>query len=633
VSEARPSLERRLGTLDAALLTIGSVVGTGIFLTGGEVARALPSPGAVLLVWLVGGALALAGALTYAELGAMNPRAGGLYAYLADAYGPLWGFFYGWACLLVIMSGGIAAIAVGFGEYLGTFLPFFASDHALFTARLGTIAWSPSGAQLAAALAILVLTAVNHVGLRAGAGTQNALTALRLAAIAAFVGLGAFAPAPAPGAVGAPPHGLLAGFGIGMIAALWTYDGWYGATFSAGEMRDPGRTLPRGIVAGVLVVTALYLAMNALYLRALPGGALAASTRNAEDAARVLFGAGAARLMALAVVLASFGCLASTILYSSRIYQPMAEDGVFFRSVVAIHPRFHTPVRSLWLQSLWAAALALTGSYVQLFTWVTFAGVLFHVLGGAAIFVLRRRRPDAARPYRAWGYPLVPALFTLGMLALVASTLWQKPAESLIGLAAIAAGWPAYAWWRRGRGGPRIRPATLDDVVGLGILIGISARGLGAGDYTPEQIAGALEGVFGVDTQLIRDGTYFVAESGGTLVGCGGWSRRATRFGSDVLAGRDAARLDPRSDAARIRAFFVHPQWSRRGIARALLRRCEDEAAGAGFRELELVATLTGERFYATAGYAAEPPVDVPLPRGGVLPCVPMRKALAAPAR
>jgi len=235
-----------------------------------------------------------------------------------------------------------------------------------------------------------------------------------------------------------------------MIAALWAYDGWYGATFSAGEMRDPARTLPIGIIVGTLAVMALYLAVNAVYLRALPAGALAMSTRNAEDAARALFGGGGARLMALVVTLASVGCLASTILYSSRIYQPMAEDGVFFRSVAAIHPRYRTPV--------WAAMLALTGSYVQLFTWVTFAGVLFHVAGGAAVFVLRWRRAQAPRPYRAWGYPVVPALFTLGMLLLVASTLWQRPVESLLGLGCIAAGLPAYAWWRR-RGGRPTPPA------------------------------------------------------------------------------------------------------------------------------------------------------------------------------
>ena len=238
-----------------------------------------------------------------------------------------------------------------------------------------------------------------------------------------------------------------------MIAALWTYDGWYGLVFSAGEMRDPGRTLPIGLIAGTLTVILLYVAMNAVYLRALPIDAMAHGTRTAEDAAQALFGGGGARLVSMLVVVASFGCLASTILYSSRMYQPMATDGVFFKYVAAIHPRFHTPVRSLWLQSAWASVLALSGSYAQLFTWVTFASVLFHAAVGAALFVLRAKWPDRPRPYRAWGYPVVPALFILSMTLLMLSTLIARPAESALGLAAIALGWPAYAWWRwRARG-------------------------------------------------------------------------------------------------------------------------------------------------------------------------------------
>ena len=456
MSHPGPALERRLGTLDGALLTVGAVVGTGIFLTGGEVARAAGSPAAVLLVWIAGGLLSLAGALTYAELGAMMPRAGGLYAYLASAYGPLWGFFYGWACLLVIMTGGIAAIAVGFGEYLGSFLPAFASGHPVLSITLGGWRFRPDGAQVAGALAILILTGVNHLGVRAGAAAQNVLTALKLAAAAAFVVLGFAAAAPAsraplPAIAAASGGRSPAGFALGMIAALWTYDGWYALTFSAGELRDPGRTLPRGLIAGTLTVTLLYVAMNAVFLRALPFDVLAHSARSAEDAAAALFGARGARMLSAAVVLASFGCLASTILYSSRIYQPMAEDGVFFRSVAAVDPRFHVPVRSLWLQSLWAVVLALSGSYVQLFTWVTFAAVLFHVACGASVFVLRARRPELPRPYRVWGYPVVPAGFILGMAVLLASTLVQRPIESLLGLGCVAAGWPAYAWWRRGR--------------------------------------------------------------------------------------------------------------------------------------------------------------------------------------
>ena len=452
------ALVRRLGALDGTLITIGSVIGTGIFLTGGDVARAVPNPVLILLVWVAGGLVTLAGALTYAELGVLIPRAGGLYDYLRAAYGPVWGFFYGWASLLVIMSGGIAAIAVGFGDYLGSFVPLFSSGHTLFSVALGGWHWAPNGAQLAAVLAILLLTVVNHFGVREGAATQNLLTALKLGALAALVVFGFLGPAHGAAAVATlPPGHLLAGFGVGMIAALWTYDGWYGLTFSAGEMRDPGRTLPIGLIAGTLAVIALYVVVNAVYLRALPVSAMMQGTRTAEDAAAALFGATGARLVSMAVVIASFGCLASTILYSSRLYQPMAADGAFFRSVAAIHPRYHTPTRSLWLQSAWAMVLALSGSYTQLFTWVTFAVVLFHVAVGAAVFVLRRKGPDAPRPYSAWGYPVVPALFILAMALLLLNTLVERPVESLLGLACIAAGWPAYAWWRRGAPAARAR--------------------------------------------------------------------------------------------------------------------------------------------------------------------------------
>ncbi len=448
-----PTLERRLGAFDGALITVGSVVGSGIFLTGGDVARAVQHPSLVLLVWVVGGLVTLAGALTYAELGVLIPRAGGLYDYLSAAYGPVWGFFYGWVGLLVMMSGGIAAIAVGFGEYAGSFVPWFSSSHTWFDVTLGGWRWAPNGAQVAAVLAILLITAINHFGVRSGATTQNLLTAIKIVAMVGFAAFGLLAPSHAA-SLPAPPvtPRLIAGFGVGMIAVLWTYDGWYGLTFSAGEVRDPGRSLPRGLISGTLIVIVLYVAMNAVYVRALPMGALMHGTRTAEDAAAAVFGGGAARLISLVVVIATFGCLASTILYSSRLYQPMAADGVFFRGVAVIHPRFHTPVRSLWLQSAWAMVLALSGSYSQLFTWVTFAVIVFHIAAGAAVFVLRVKRPDAPRPYRVWGYPIVPALFILAMVLLVLNTLVERPVESALGLACIASGWPAYAWWRRRRG-------------------------------------------------------------------------------------------------------------------------------------------------------------------------------------
>jgi basic amino acid/polyamine antiporter, APA family len=461
-----PGLVRGLGAWDATLLTIGSIVGTGIFLTTGDMAKVLPSPGLILLVWAAGGLLTLAGALSYAELGTLFPRAGGLYQFLKEAYGPLWGFLYGWAAFLVIMSGGIAALGVAFGEYLGSFLPFFLTRHVLASLPLGGWTWTLNGGQLAAVGAILVLTAINHFGLKEGAWVQNALTVLKVGSIGAFAALGLLARAPAGmsgvsdsgagaggGAVGALAQAssgaLLAAFGVAMIAALWTYDGWYGATCSAGEIRDPGRNLPRGLIWGTAAVTALYVLLNLVYVRALPVAAMAATPLIGEAAAAVLFGPGGARLVSLAVLVSTFGCLSSTILYSSRIYLPMAQDGLLFRSLARIHPRHRTPVASLWAQTAWSVLLTLSGTYEQLYTYVVFAAVLFHAAIGSAIFVLRRRRPGLPRPYRAWGYPVVPALFVLACLLLIGNTLVEKPVESLLGLGLVALGLPAFAWLRR----------------------------------------------------------------------------------------------------------------------------------------------------------------------------------------
>jgi len=438
-------LRRALGLLDCASLTFGAVVGTGIFLTVGDVAAALPHPALVLLAWTAGGLLVLAGGLAYAEMGATFPHAGGLYVFLREAWGPVLGFLYGWTCLVVIMSGGIAAIAAGFGEYLGALVPAFSGGHIVFRAG----GFSVSGAQAAAVLAIVFLTAANHVGVRAGAGLQNLFTLAKLGAVAALVAGGLMSKAPAaPWPAALPPH-VLAPFGVAMIATLWTYDGWYAITFAAGEVRAPERDLPRGLLLGVAAVIATYLLLNLVYLRALPVEALARTPRAAEAAAGVLLGAGAARLVTAAVAVSALGCLAATVLYAARVYQPMAADGVFFRSVARVHPRWRTPVAALWLQCAAAATLALSGSYTQLFTYVTFGGLLFHVAAGLALFRLRATRPGVPRPYRAWGYPLVPALFVLGMGALTLSTLRAAPRESLLGLLAIVAGLPAYAAWRR----------------------------------------------------------------------------------------------------------------------------------------------------------------------------------------
>jgi basic amino acid/polyamine antiporter, APA family len=453
-------LRRGLGVRDGILLTIGSIVGSGIFLTPGSVAAAVPHQGLVLVAWLLGGLLTVAGALTLAELGVLFPRAGGMYHFLKEAYGPLFGFLFGWTAFLVIMSGGIAAIAVGFGQLAGSFMPFFSAANVLWSVPLGPGTWSVDGRQIAAVLAILLLTIVNHFGLAAGAGMQNALTGLKIAAIVVLLGFGLFAEARAPVDLfaPAPTSALLGLMGAGMIAVLWAYDGWNAITYSAGELRDPARTLPRSIIGGTVAVVLLYVLLNVAYLRALPLDQIMGSEHVAEDAASALSGPWAARFVAAAIMISIFGCLASTILYSSRIYLPMARDGVFFRAVAHVHPRYLVPDRSLWFQSAWAIVLALSGTYEALFTYVTFAVVLFNGACGVAVFVLRKTRPDLERPYRVPGYPVVPALFVLASAVLLVNAVSDNPRESLAGLGIVLIGIPAYLWWRS-RSGARPPPS------------------------------------------------------------------------------------------------------------------------------------------------------------------------------
>jgi APA family basic amino acid/polyamine antiporter len=311
---------------------------------------------------------------------------------------------------------------------------------------------------VAAVLAILLLTAINHFGLREGAVTQNVLTAVKIGSIALFAGAGLLVKAPVTGALLAPlpavvrsPAALMSACGIAMIAVLWTFDGWYAVNCSAGEIRRPGRDLPRGLIYGTLAVTVLYLLLNLAYDRALSIPAMAASDRVGESAAAALFGPTAARLVSLAVLISTFGCLASTILWASRIYVPMAEDGLFFAALGRIHPRHRTPVASLWTQTAWTVVLTVSGTYEQLFTYVIFASFVFHAAAAVAVFVLRRRHPDLERPYRVWGYPVVPALFVLACLLLVGNTLYEAPVESLWGLGLVALGLPAFAAFNRRR--------------------------------------------------------------------------------------------------------------------------------------------------------------------------------------
>jgi APA family basic amino acid/polyamine antiporter len=444
-------LVRGLSATDATLITVGAVLGTGAFLTTADVARALPHAGLILLAWLCGGLLAIAGALTYAELATMMPRAGGPYHFLKEAYGPLFGFLKGWVDFLVIMSGGLAAIAVGFGEYLGSFLPFFSTSNVLASADIMGHPWKLTGGAVAGVLAILFFTVTSMVGLRESALVQNILTVLKIGAMLALAILGLFvAPATTPDfAAGVMPASLISAFGVAMIGVLWTFDGWYGMTYLGGEMKDPSRDLPRGMIAGVGIVTVLYVLLNLIYLRAIPVSEMPNHPRIAEAAAVVLFGAGAAKLVSAAVMVSAFGCIGSTILYSTRTYLPMARDGVFFKSLAVVHPKWRTPAACILAQGAWTILLTVSGTYEALYTYVVVILFLFHAATGLAVFVLRVKQPEWPRPYRVAGYPIVPAVFVLTSLAFVLNSLIERPAESLFGFGILLLGVPAFVYWRR----------------------------------------------------------------------------------------------------------------------------------------------------------------------------------------
>jgi len=444
-------LIRAIGLGSAVLIVVGTVIGSGIFLTTGGMAALIPSASLLLLAWVLGGVLSIAGGLTYAEMGAMFPRSGGVYVFLREAYGPLPAFLYGWSSLLVVISGSIAAVAVGFAEYLSYFVPVFSTSNVVLALPVPWGTFSISAGQLVAAASIAVLGAVNYVGVRSGNMLNVVLTAAKVAALAAIpimalIG-GAVQPAFTPIV---PPDTVrpLASFGIAMIAVLWTYESWYYVTYAAGEIRNPQRNVPLALIIGVLLLMGIYVAVNVAYLHALTIDEMKGVTRIAEKAATVLIGAGGASFMALTVVVSTFGCNAAGLIGGPRVLFAMARDGVFLPAAGRVHPRYRTPHIAVAALTAWSVILALSGTYDQLFTYVMFSSILFSVATGLALFQLRRTRPDQPRPYVAWGYPIVPALFVLGSAAFVLNTLFEKPVESIVGLGLLVTGVPVY-WYSK----------------------------------------------------------------------------------------------------------------------------------------------------------------------------------------
>jgi len=431
-------LRRSLGFTDLMLITIGTVIGSGIYLVPSIVLRQTGGNSVLAFaVWAVAGVLSLLGALTYAELGGMKPEAGGLYAYLRDAFGPLPAFLYGWASFLVIASGSIAALAVAFANYLSPLLPFSVPGRAI------------------ALVVIALVAAINVLGTRGSATVQNWTTGAKFGVLAVLSLLliirGGGAGTTPTTIAEAPNESLAAGLGAAMIGVLWAYEGWQYVTFSAGEARDPQRTFPRAISIATLLLILLYLLANAGYVRALGPVAAANSERVAADAIGAVLGPIAGLIVSVLILVSIFSALNGLVLTAPRLYYAMARDGLFFQRLAAVHPKFGTPAFAIVTLSAWSALFAVSGTFVQLLTYVVFAGWLFYALGAYSVFIYRRREPNAARPYRVPGYPVTPVLFILAAVLLVFNTILTQPARAAVGLGFVALGAPAFFIWR-GRG-------------------------------------------------------------------------------------------------------------------------------------------------------------------------------------
>lgn len=452
-SQPGPGLRRDLGLWSAVAIVVGTVIGSGIFRVSSKMVAEVGSPAAVFGVWIFGGLLTLFGALSYAELAAAMPEAGGEYVYLREAYGPLWGFIYGWTEMWVAKSGSIATIATLFFVYCANFAPGLERVMVAVPLPIG-----PHGGpldirygQLCSMALILVLGGVNYAGVKFGGRIQVAVTALKLALIGGIVLIGLLAGqgSAANLASSVPAAGGAAGFFSALVGALWAYDGWNNVSMVSSEIRNPQRSLPRALIAGTAAVIAIYLLTNLAYFRVLPAQDVAASPRVAAEMMRRVFGTLGAGAVSVAAMVSIFAALNGSILSGARVPYAMAADGLFFRNVARIHPVYHTPGNSILALCGWAAVLVFSGRFEELYTYVMFASWILYGMTGIAVLVLRRRRAGMPRPYRTLGYPGVPVLFVLGAAAVVWSTLVQSPRESLLGLGIIVAGLPFYFHWRR----------------------------------------------------------------------------------------------------------------------------------------------------------------------------------------
>ena len=451
---SEPKLVRQIGLFDATMIMVGIVIGSGIFLSTGIIAASIPSAGLILLAWVVGGLLTLAGAFTYAELGAAMPEAGGQYVYINKAYGELAAFLFGWIFFFAYMTGGVAFLALAFIEYLAFFFPGLSTDNPLFT--IGRGGFSLSAGHLVGIGAISVLTLVNFLGVGLGKMVQNILTVIKIGTILVFVFLAFSIGKIQPMDITATAQDLsfgqaVMGFFVALVAVSWAYDGWNNVNFVAGEIKNPERNLTLALFAGTLIITLLYVVLNVVYLMSMPVSGIAGVYRVAEVSATALLGDQAAVFISAAVLISVVGALNANVLTGPRVYYAMAKDGLFFSSAARIHPRFKTPGFALLIQAIWSCVLLLSGNLEQIVTYSIFIAIIFWIVAAASLFTLRKKFPDLPRPYRAWGYPVVPILFILASVGILLNTLLEKPVESLSGLGMIAIGLPAYYFWKRRR--------------------------------------------------------------------------------------------------------------------------------------------------------------------------------------
>ena len=464
MSEKQLELVRGLGAWASGAIVVGTMIGTGIFLKPAEMAREGRSVSVIFAAWIVGAILSIFGAFAFAELGAMIPEAGAEYAYLRRGFGPVYGFLFGWMHSIVGRPSSLASISAGMMRFVGFLLPVVAAP--LFTIHIaipGLTGWIKpydfvfTWAQPLAVVWLLIMTGINYLGVRLGGAVQVFLTTIKITSVAIVMGVAFFSPTPAPRApdpfwpqTSAGSGAIFGAFLAALAAALWAYDGWEDLNLVGSEVIDPQKNFPRALVGGVGFVAVVYLLFSAACLKVLPFDAVAASPHIASDVVEHISGPGAAAWVTLAMAISALGSMNSSVLSGARVGYAMARDGIFFKIVGGIHPRFRTPGRSLIFQGVLASVMALTGTFEELTNLFIFAAWIFYAFAVVAMFRLRKTEPDLPRPYRCWGYPWVPGIFVAGALALTFNIWLERPGRSSIGLLLILAGLPFYRRWAKG---------------------------------------------------------------------------------------------------------------------------------------------------------------------------------------